>query len=167
MSEVVTRKMEAVDSGEVLTLQRAAYASEAQLYGDPFLPPLVQTLDELRDELVSGEGLVGLSGSRIVASVRWTVSDGIARIGRLIVAPDLQGQGWGTKLLNLAERESGATTAELFTGQLSEGNIRLYKREGYVESRREQINDELEFVHLTKNLAQMIDSKGWGGAFAQ
>ena len=62
---------------------------------------------------------------------------------------------------------TGAATAELFTGHLSEGSIRLYKREEYVESRREQINDDLEFVHLTKNLAQMIDSKGWGAAFAQ
>ena len=26
------------DAGELLTLQRAAYATEAQIYGDPFLP---------------------------------------------------------------------------------------------------------------------------------
>ena len=38
-------------AGELLTLQRAAYATEAQLYGDPNLPALVQSLDELRDEL--------------------------------------------------------------------------------------------------------------------
>lgn len=152
MNDAVTRKMRVDDAGEVLTLQRAAYATEAQLYGDPFLPPLIQSLDELRDELMGGEGLVGLSGSRIVASVRWTVVEGIVRIGRLIVAPDQQGQGWGTKLLSLAERESATTLAELFTGHLSKGNIRLYKHEGYVESRRERITDDLEFVYLTKHL---------------
>ena len=94
----------------------------------------------------------GVVRDRIVASVRWIVEGDVVRIGRLIVAPDQQGRGWGTRLLGLAERESGAKTAELFTGHLSEANIRLYKREGYVESHREKINDDLEFVYLTKKL---------------
>jgi len=152
MSDATVRAIAAADAGEVLTLQRAAYATEAQLYGGPFLPPLTQSLDELRDELTGSGGLVGLLGDRIVASVRWVVDGDVVRIGRLIVAPDQQGRGWGTRLLNLADRESGARTAELFTGHLSEANIRLYQREGYVESRRERINDGLEFVHLTKPL---------------
>ena len=41
------------DAGEILTLQRAAYQSEALLYGDPELPPLLQTIDELREELAT------------------------------------------------------------------------------------------------------------------
>ena len=36
------------DAGEILTLQRAAYVGEAMLY-DQFLPPLHETLDEVRD----------------------------------------------------------------------------------------------------------------------
>lgn len=36
------------DAGELLTLQRAAYVSEARIYGGPELPPLVQSLDERR-----------------------------------------------------------------------------------------------------------------------
>ncbi|HYZ54450.1 MAG TPA: hypothetical protein VE733_13250 [Streptosporangiaceae bacterium] len=39
------------DVGEMPTLQRAAYMTEAQLHNDPMLPPLTQTLDELRAEL--------------------------------------------------------------------------------------------------------------------
>ena len=35
------------DAGEILTLQRAAYVGEAMLY-DQFLPPLSETLDEIR-----------------------------------------------------------------------------------------------------------------------
>ena len=38
----------AEDAGELLTLQRAAYVTEAQVYDDLRLPALVQTLDELR-----------------------------------------------------------------------------------------------------------------------
>ncbi|MBN1174950.1 MAG: hypothetical protein JXA67_22520 [Micromonosporaceae bacterium] len=40
-------------AGEVLTLQRAAYATEAQRYRDPHLAPLVETLDEVITQLMS------------------------------------------------------------------------------------------------------------------
>jgi len=39
------------DAGEMLTLQRAAYVTEAQAHGDVFLPPPRQSLAELYAEL--------------------------------------------------------------------------------------------------------------------
>jgi hypothetical protein len=60
------------DAGEILTLQRAAYVPEAQAHGDLWLPPLTQTLQELRGELadprVTGWGI--RDQGRLVASVR-------------------------------------------------------------------------------------------------
>jgi hypothetical protein len=44
--EVLTAR----DAGEVLTLQRAAYVGESMLY-EQFLPPLFETLDEVREVL--------------------------------------------------------------------------------------------------------------------
>ena len=41
--DVRIERADVADAGEVLTLQRAAYVSEAQLHGDPFLPPLVES----------------------------------------------------------------------------------------------------------------------------
>ena len=41
---VVLRRAVETDAGELLTLQRAAYVTTAQLYRDPFLPPLLETL---------------------------------------------------------------------------------------------------------------------------
>ncbi|MCA0296755.1 MAG: GNAT family N-acetyltransferase [Actinobacteria bacterium] len=137
------------DAGEVLTLQRAAYVSEAQLYGDPHLPPLVQTLDDLAREL-EGPALGLRLGPRLVAAVRWTRTGDQANIGRLVVAPDLQGHGLGTTLLRAAEDASGATQFELFTGHLSEANLRLYRREGYVEARREHLSPTVQLVFLVK-----------------
>ncbi|MDQ1084845.1 MULTISPECIES: GNAT family N-acetyltransferase [Microbacterium] len=122
------------DAGEVLTIQRAAFASEALIYGDPDMPPLTQTLEELRAELVENLGCVAVSGHRIVGAVRARVADDLLLIGRLAIAPDQQGEGLGTLLLGAVEqrgREAGATEAELFTGGLSEANQRLYEREGY------------------------------------
>ena len=140
------------DTGELLTLQRAAFVTEAQLYDDPRLPALVETVEELRAAL--GLALTARSGPRLVGSVRARVSDGVLHVGRLVVAPDQQGRGIGTTLLAAVERAAGpgAHTAALFTGHRSAGNLRLYARAGYLEQRREPVDDALTFVHLAKPL---------------
>ena len=38
------------DAAEILALQKLAYASEAALYGDETLPPLMQSLEQLQAE---------------------------------------------------------------------------------------------------------------------
>lgn len=142
------------DAGEVLTLQRAAYASEARIYGDPSLPALVQTLPELVTELSNGLGHKAVRGSRLVGAVRSKVDGDTLHIGRLTVAPDLQGSGLGAALLAAAEAAAGpeVTSATLFTGHLSTANLRFYQRHGYVEERREKIDDGFTLVHLRKPL---------------
>ena len=54
-------------------------------------------------------------------------------IGRLMVAPDLQGQGLGRLLLEHAEAAAppDATTYLLFTGAQSAAHQRMYKKAGY------------------------------------
>ena len=141
------------DAGELLTLQRAAFVTEAQLYDDPRLPALVETLDELRAAL-GALALAAHSGPRLVGSVRARVAGGVLHVGRLVVAPDRQGQGIGGALLAAVERSAGpgVHTAALFTGHRSAGNLRLYRRAGYVEQRREPVDELLTFVHLSKDL---------------
>ncbi len=142
------------DAGELLTLQRSAYAEQAQLHHDPFLPPLIQTLDQVVTELDESEvTALGLrSGHRLVAAVRVRVPAGetAAQLGRLVVAPDLQGRGLGTRLLVAAERSLPDAVREvrLFTGEHSAGNLRLYARHGYLESHRSDA-DGYQLVHLT------------------
>ncbi|MDQ4038946.1 MAG: GNAT family N-acetyltransferase [Actinomycetota bacterium] len=142
------------DAGELLTLQRAAYVSEAQIYGDPSLPPLVQTLTEVVSELSNCLAHKAVRGCRMVGAVRSVVDGDTLHIGRLTVAPDLQGIGLGSALLAAAEADagSGVTSAALFTGHRSVGNLRFYERHGYVEERREVVNAGLTLVHLRKPL---------------
>lgn len=136
-------------AGEVMTLQRAAYVTEAQIYRDPFLPALTQSLPELEQEL-QGPALGARRGARLVGAVRWAIEVGVAHIGRLTVAPDMQGRGLGTRLLRAAEEASGVQVFELFTGHLSEANIRLYQSEGYVQTRREALHEGVDLVFLRK-----------------
>lgn len=150
MSEI--EPLTAADAGELLTLQRAAYASEAQLYNDPFLPALTQTLEELLDELVGYHGIGIRDRGRLIAALRWRVDNDTAHIGRITVAPDMQGRGLGTLLLRTAEERSGAAIFELFTGHLSVGNLRLYEREGYHQTMRMPLREGVELVYLQKHL---------------
>ncbi|WP_432932629.1 GNAT family N-acetyltransferase [Microbispora sp. CA-135349] len=139
------------DAGEILTLQRAAYVTEAQLYGDPFLAPLVESLDQVRTVIETGIVLKAEDGGRIVGAARGRLSGSTCLVGRLVVAPDRQGRGVGSALLAaMHEAVPEATAFDLFTGHLSEGNLRLYRRLGYRETRRERVQDHLTLIHLRR-----------------
>lgn len=152
MPDVSISLVEPVDIGEVLTLQRAAYVTEAQLYGDSFLPPLTQTYDELALELAASIAVKATRGHRILGAARARIDGTILRVGRLTVAPDAQRHGIGSRLLVKLEQLAPATieTFTLFTGHLSEANIRLYQRLGYTETRRERLKPGVVLVHLDK-----------------
>ena len=155
MDDLTVRPIRPDDAGEVLTLQRAAFVQEAQIYGTPQLPPLTQTLDELEAELVENLGCVAVDGTRIVGAVRARRDGELLLVGRLTIAPDQQGRGIGTRLLAAVEERGaalGATEAELFTGSLSEANLRLYERCGYRETGRVEQDDGIEQVFLRKTL---------------
>jgi ribosomal protein S18 acetylase RimI-like enzyme len=146
------------DAGELLTLQRAAYVTEAQSHDDPRLPPLLQTLAELQAELSSPDVVaLGIRDhGRLVATVRLrhgAADPGVAELARLAVAPDRQGEGMGTRLLIEAERHTrpGVTAIVLITGEHSHGNLRLYDRHGYVETRRTPAGTH-EVVHMRKTI---------------
>ncbi|MFF0012367.1 GNAT family N-acetyltransferase [Streptomyces sp. NPDC005374] len=124
------------DSEQIFRLQYLCFQSEAALYGNYRIDPLVQSLDSVRGEVASDCVFVARLGEEVVGSVRGHVTeDGSAAIGKLCVHPRLQGHGIGARLLRAAESaladERGATSFRLFTGHRSEGNLRLYRRVGY------------------------------------
>lgn len=152
MPDITLHPISPDDAGEILTLQRAAFLSEAQIYGDIHSPALTQTLEQLRSELSDAGGWVARCGDRVVGAIRTRESDDILLIGRIAIAPDMQGEGIGRMLLEAAEQSSGAAEAELFTGSLSEANLRLYERCGYVESERVDQGEGVAQVFLRKRL---------------
>jgi hypothetical protein len=54
------------DAEEILRLQKLAYQSEAELYGECALPPLTQSIESLRSEFDGSVVLKAMSGERIV-----------------------------------------------------------------------------------------------------
>jgi len=154
MLDVRIRPILLADAAEVFTLQRSAFIEEAHLYNTVDTPALTQTFDELKAELATNSGCVALIGSRMVGSVTARIIGDVLSIGRLAVVPDLQGRGIGTRLLDAVEARSGAAEATLYTGALSEANLRLYHRLGYVETRRVTL-PAVELVYLRKRLTPL------------
>ena len=155
VSDVQIRPISPDDAGEVMTLQRAAFVQEAQIYGSIEMPAFSQTLEAVTAELTGNDGCVAHIGPRMVGAVRARHDGGLLLVGRIAIAPDVQGEGVGSQLLAAVEdrgRELGCTEAELFTGSLSEANLRLYEREGYVESQRIPTGEGVEEVYLRKPL---------------
>ncbi|GAA1620987.1 hypothetical protein GCM10009744_04900 [Kribbella alba] len=140
------------DAGELLTLQRAAYLSEAQAYDDFSIPPLQEPLEGVVERIAQGVVWKAVAGTRIVGSVHLAVEGSLGRINRLMVAPDWQARGVGSKLLRVAEQTAPAevTSYELFTGAESERNLQLYRNAGYREIRREPQTAKVELVLLAK-----------------
>lgn len=143
------------DAGEVLTLQRAAHVTEAQLHDDLTLPALRQPVDELAAELAHAAVLalgVREDGGRLLVAVRARVDGSTAHVGRLAVVPDRQGQGLGSGLLTALEAALPADVTELrlFTGERSAANLRLYARLGFVETGRTRLPAGYDLVHLAR-----------------
>ncbi len=144
-------KAELTDLPGILSLQYLAYQSEATLHNDPNIPPLKQTLDEVQCEFENGLILKAVDKSgTIIGSVRGYAEDGTFFIGKLIVRPDLQGQGIGTLLMHEIERLSQVNRYELFTSTKSVRNIKLYKRLGYQIFKEEPQAGDLKFVYMEK-----------------
>ncbi|GAA0800026.1 GNAT family N-acetyltransferase [Spirilliplanes yamanashiensis] len=133
--DVVIAAATPADAGEIMTVQRAAYLTEGQRYGDVTIPPLTETADEVRAVIAGGAVvLVARAGHRLAGSVRGHVEGRDGLVGRLAVAPDLQGHGIGGRLLRAVEEALAGRVdrLELFTGATSHDNVRLYERHGYV-----------------------------------
>ncbi|MDA2815173.1 GNAT family N-acetyltransferase [Nocardiopsis sp. RSe5-2] len=143
------------DAGAIWTLQRAAYVSEAQIYGDPYLPPLAETEQQVRAAFDRGPVLTAVLGGRIVGAVRGAAAERAFLVGRLAVAPDARRRGIGRALMAELERRAAAghPALERFAvsvGHGSEAALRLFRSLGYTEASRERIADHRTLVHLGK-----------------
>ena len=139
------------DAEPILSLQKLAYQSEAELYQDFALPPLVETLEQVRSRFQDYLVLKAGVGDRLVGAVQGRLLDRVCYIARLIVHPDFQNRGIGTRLMvTLESRFPHARRFELFTGHRSEKSIHLYERLGYRVFKTVPEHERLTLVYLEK-----------------
>lgn len=144
------------DLEPILQLQKKAFNGQALIYNDFNLPPLIQTIEDLKEEFrlkaiykVEQEG-------KIIASIRCYTKDNVLYLEKLIVDPDFQNRGIGTKILTEIENKYSASVNRyaLFTGHKSERNLHIYNKLGYKEISRETVRDDLKLIFMEKTNAK-------------
>jgi len=121
------------DAGELLTLARACWLPEAEEQGSFEIPALTEDLADVQRWMADWLTWVVRMDGRIVGSVRARRAGRNFDIGRLMVAPDVQGCGLGQALMQHAERSAPAelTGFTVFARAHSPRHERLYRRAGY------------------------------------
>ena len=147
------------DVPEILVLQRACWVQEALANDSLAIPPLHESLDDVRADLERWSTWVVRAGGRLVGGVRGRLEGTDWQIGRLMVAPDLQGRGLGRALLEhvQAVAHPDATTYSLFTGVHSADNQRMYRKAGF--RLREDLEPPAGAVVMTKPVRRRISRR--------
>jgi tRNA (guanine37-N1)-methyltransferase len=137
LDDLEIRLVEPADAGELFTLQRACWVQEMQVNPGVRIWALEESLDDVRHWIGSDAVIIVRAAGRLVGAVRASLhrrAEGdLWDIGRLMVAPDLQGRGLGRMLLERIEAlaPASATGFQLFTGTGSERNQKMYQKAGY------------------------------------
>ncbi|MBY6051938.1 GNAT family N-acetyltransferase [Cytobacillus firmus] len=139
------------DAVKILSIQKLAYRSEAELYGDFNIEPLKQTVSDVEKAFEDYLILKYIEDGELVGSVRAYQKDETCYIGKLMVHPDFQNKGIGKALMNEIERQFNVERFELFTGSKSEKNISFYEKLGYAGYKTEKLErEETIFIFMEK-----------------
>ncbi|NOU36839.1 MAG: GNAT family N-acetyltransferase [Kiritimatiellaceae bacterium] len=139
------------DIPEILALQKIAYRSEAELYGDASVPAMGQTMEEITADFEQTIFLKAVVNGKIIGSIRGRRDGTAARISRVIVHPYFQGRGIATRLIRQLELEVGDVSMyEAVMGHQSLRNIHLYEKTGYRHVRTEPFTPTAQRVYMQK-----------------
>jgi ribosomal protein S18 acetylase RimI-like enzyme len=139
------------DIPEILALQKIAYRSEAELYGDDSVPAMGQTMEQISADFDKMIFLKAVVNGKIIGSIRGFSNGETAHISRVVVHPYFQGRGIATRLIQQIEQEVGnVRTYEAFTGHQSLRNLHLYGKLGYRQVRTEPFTPTVQWVYLQK-----------------
>lgn len=163
------------DAAEILALQKIAYQTEIELYGDDSLPPMQQTLEELEHDFehvpVNAPSLLpadrdvaaapaaparivflkAVINGKIIGSIRGYQLGDTAYLSRMIVHPYFRRRGVGRRLL--PEIEKAFPTARRFeanTGHQSKRNHYQLTKLGYRQFKTEPLSPTITLVYFEK-----------------
>jgi len=115
---------------ELLAIQKAAYSREAELVGDDRIPPLHESVDELRSATLLW--LVAYLDGTVAGAIGWTEDDTELDIDRLVVAPHAHRRGVGSALVSSLIERAGTRRLVVSTGKDNTPATSLYEQLGFV-----------------------------------
>jgi ribosomal protein S18 acetylase RimI-like enzyme len=139
------------DANKILEIQKTAFLDQARIYNNYQLPPLTQSLESIENEFDGKTFLKAVLKGQIIASVRYEVVNGYVSIDRIVVEPEYQNRGIGTRLLREIEsRVPNAIAFQLFTGNKSDRNIYLYEKIGYKVIKNQTTDQGIKLLYMEK-----------------
>jgi predicted GNAT family N-acyltransferase len=96
---------------------------------------------------------VAVEDGRVLGTCRVVVRDGVARLGRMAVEPDLRGRGIGARLLDVAERAAADAGAMLVRLHAQAAAVSLYARSGYSQVGEPFVEEGIDHVTMERPLA--------------
>lgn len=139
-------------------LQQSAYRIEADLLGFDRIPPLMDTIDDLRHckEIFYG----WWDEAELMGAISYEVPEpDVIDICRLMVHPRSFRQGIGSRLLEHVLQITGFPIHRIATGARNTPALRLYERAGFQFRREEEIAPGVYLHHLERVLKE--DGSGW------
>jgi predicted GNAT family N-acyltransferase len=97
--------------------------------------------------------LVAFDGDRLVGTCRLVFDDGLARLGRMAVEPELRGRGIGAAVLAEAEREARRAGAHRIRLHAQTAARSLYERGGFAARGEEFMEEGIPHLTMEKSLA--------------
>lgn len=162
-SKLLVRMIRAAEAEAAHATMREAFRQYIGVL-DPVPKAAVITLDEVREALGEGGGILGLVEGEVAATSLFRVEPDRLYIGRLSVLPRFRGRGIATALLDYMEMAAATLElprARLGTRQSMPMNVALYERHGYrVVERHPQPSGCDEVLYMEKR----VSVKGGNGA---
>jgi ribosomal protein S18 acetylase RimI-like enzyme len=115
---------------ELLALQKAAYAVEAEIIQDDRIPPLHESLADLRAQPLQWLGATDADG-RLAGAVAWEETGDEVDVNRLVVRPESARRGIGRALVKEVLARAGERRVVVSTGRDNVPARTLYERLGF------------------------------------
>ena len=129
------RRAQPADAIEITTCVEAAYRHYIYRIGKPPGP----MLDDYSKVVEQHQAFVAEESGRVIGVLVLIRKKGGILMDNVAVLPKYQGKGLGHRLIQLAEThalEQGFKYLDMYTHELMTENIEMYKRLGYVETKR-------------------------------
>ena len=125
------------DAEEILSVQKTAFQTEAEIHNMYDIQPL-------------GPVLKASHNGRIIGSARAHINGNIVTICKVVVLPEFRGRGIAKALISELENICPASRYEIYTNSKSYWNISLYKSLGYTAYGERIDSSKLTFTLLAK-----------------